>query len=95
MLPIERGGNARRQDRERSILLTAATSRDEIERWAVAPLPELMAEAARLRDRGHGNVVTYSRKVFIPLTRLCRDICRYCTFATAPARGRIRLSLSG
>ncbi len=51
-----------------------------------APLPELLAEAARVRDRAHGSRVTYSPKVFIPLTRLCRDRCGYCTFATAPAR---------
>ena len=37
-----------------------------------------------LRDKGHGNIVTYSKKVFIPLTRLCRDVCHYCTFATTP-----------
>lgn len=42
------------------------------------------AEAATLA--GHGHRVTYSRKVFIPLTRLCRDVCHYCTFATTPAR---------
>ncbi len=65
-------------------MLTAAASRDEIGRWASAPLPELMAEAARLRDQGHGNVVSFSRKVFIPLTRLCRDTCRYCTFVRGP-----------
>jgi len=51
-----------------------------------APLPELLAQAAVVRDRAHGNRVTYSPKVFIPLTRLCRDRCGYCTFATAPAR---------
>jgi FO synthase len=44
----------------------------------------LMARASRLRDEGHGNVITYSRKVFIPLTRLCRDSCHYCTFAKSP-----------
>jgi FO synthase len=43
-------------------------------------------EAARLRDAGFGNTVTYSRKVFIPLTRLCRDFCHYCTFATTPGK---------
>ncbi len=47
-------------------------------------LEQLCRRAAALRDRGHGNIVTYSRKVFIPLTRLCRDFCHYCTFATAP-----------
>jgi len=65
-------------------LPTATPPRDPIERWAAAPLPELMAEAARLRDLGHGNIVSYSRKVFIPLTRLCRDTCRYCTFVRGP-----------
>jgi FO synthase len=65
-------------------LLTANASRDQTERWAAAPLPELMTEAARLRDQGHGGIVSYSRKVFIPLTRLCRDSCRYCTFVRGP-----------
>ena len=51
------------------------------------PLASLMAEAAALRDRGHGRVVSYSRKVFIPLTKLCRDVCHYCTFAERPRRG--------
>jgi FO synthase len=46
-----------------------------------APLAELMARSAALRDQGHGDVVSYSRKVFIPLTRFCRDVCHYCTFA--------------
>ena len=69
---------------ESSALPTAIPPRDEIERWAKAPLPALMAEAARLRDAGHGNIVSYSRKVFIPLTRLCRDTCRYCTFVRGP-----------
>jgi FO synthase len=50
------------------------------------PLRQLMAVAARLRDLGHGTIVTYSRKVFVPLTMLCRDHCHYCTFAKPPAR---------
>ena len=50
------------------------------------PLDSLMARAAALRDEGHGNLVSYSRKVFIPLTRLCRDVCHYCTFAKAPSQ---------
>ena len=44
----------------------------------------LMTTAAARRDSAHGNVVSYSRKVFIPLTQLCRDVCHYCTFAQAP-----------
>lgn len=54
-------------------------------------LSELLAVAGRVRDTGlreagRPGVVTYSRKVFIPLTRLCRDRCHYCTFATVPGR---------
>lgn len=44
----------------------------------------LAAVAAQVRDRGHANVISYSRKVFIPLTHLCRDVCHYCTFAQTP-----------
>ncbi|MDX6387159.1 MAG: synthase, partial [Gaiellaceae bacterium] len=51
------------------------------------PLDELCAEARVLRDEGHGRLVTYSPKVFIPLTKLCRDVCHYCTFAQPPRRG--------
>src|SRR5438034_5640461 len=51
------------------------------------PLDELCAEARELRDGGHGTTVTYSPKVFIPLTKLCRDVCHYCTFARPPRRG--------
>ena len=51
-----------------------------------ADLDQLLAVASRLRDLGHGDVVTYSRKVFVPLTMLCRDRCHYCTFAKPPAR---------
>jgi FO synthase len=50
-------------------------------------LGSLMPVAAALRDAGHGNLVSYSRKVFIPLTQLCRDVCHYCTFAHPPRRG--------
>src|SRR5438045_8110873 len=50
------------------------------------PLTELMASAREVRDAAHGTRVTYSPKVFIPLTMLCRDKCGYCTFAKAPAR---------
>ncbi|HYM30511.1 MAG TPA: 7,8-didemethyl-8-hydroxy-5-deazariboflavin synthase CofG, partial [Candidatus Cybelea sp.] len=52
------------------------------------PLDALMAAAASLRDEGHGPVVSYSRKVFIPLTKLCRDVCHYCTFAERPSKHR-------
>src|ERR1700751_4848454 len=52
-----------------------------------APLEELRAEARRIRADEHGTLVTYSPKVFIPLTKLCRDVCHYCTFARPPRRG--------
>jgi FO synthase len=51
------------------------------------PLDELCADARALREEGHGRLVTYSPKVFIPLTKLCRDVCHYCTFAHPPRRG--------
>ncbi len=52
------------------------------------PLGSLMARAAAKRDAAHGRLVSYSRKVFIPLTKLCRDVCHYCTFAERPRPGR-------
>src|ERR1700694_5785984 len=51
-----------------------------------APLGEVLAAAAEVRDATHGRRVTFSPKVFIPLTMLCRDHCGYCTFAKPPAR---------
>ncbi|HSV84770.1 MAG TPA: bifunctional FO biosynthesis protein CofGH [Ramlibacter sp.] len=65
--------NARAADGPRGYLLSAS-------------LPALLAQAAALRDEGHGALVSYSPNVFIPLTRLCRDVCHYCTFAKSPSR---------
>ena len=62
---------------------------DEVEALLSArgpALARLMSLASDLRGLGHGNTVTYSRKVFIPLTMLCRDHCHYCTFARPPAK---------
>jgi len=53
-----------------------------------APLAALLPAAEALTLSGFGPVVTYSRKVFIPLTRLCRDKCHYCTFVTVPGKLR-------
>ncbi|MEG6508875.1 5-amino-6-(D-ribitylamino)uracil--L-tyrosine 4-hydroxyphenyl transferase CofH [Methyloligella sp. 2.7D] len=50
-------------------------------------LTPLLDAAARRRDCAHGEIVSYSRKVFIPLTQLCRDVCHYCTFAHPPKKG--------
>jgi FO synthase len=51
------------------------------ERW-----PDVRAVAGAVRDRGKGRTVTYSRKVFLPLTNLCRDDCGYCTFKRDPGQ---------
>ncbi|MEC7126621.1 MAG: 7,8-didemethyl-8-hydroxy-5-deazariboflavin synthase CofG, partial [Pseudomonadota bacterium] len=69
-----------------------SSSRDwfsESEAIALADNPDtssLAKMASRLRDSHHGDLVTYSRKVFVPLTQLCRDVCHYCTFAQTPRR---------
>src|SRR5438309_9774962 len=52
-----------------------------------APLAALLHAAAAIRDQSKGRSVSYSRKVFIPLTRLCRDYCGYCTFRSDPQAG--------
>lgn len=56
-------------------------------RCAGSELEGLLHEAGRIRDARTGRAVTYSRKVFIPLTNLCRDRCGYCTFARQPGDG--------
>ncbi len=65
--------------------MSPAPSRNEL---ADAPLEELLAAARAVRDAAFGNRATFSPKVFVPLTELCRDRCGYCTFAKAPARVR-------
>ena len=70
-----------------------------------AALPDLLARAGELRDRGRGRTVTFSAKVFVPLTTLCRDYCGYCTFrrdpgepgahTMTPGRGAWRSSQAG
>jgi FO synthase len=50
-------------------------------------LDELLAEARTVRGEARGSLVTFSPKVFVPLTKLCRDVCHYCTFAHPPRRG--------
>ena len=51
-----------------------------------APLSDLLAAATEIRAAGKGNVVSFSKKVFIPLTTLCRDYCSYCTFRKDPGQ---------
>ncbi len=61
-------------------------SADEAKAFLDMPIDTLMACATQIRDDGHGRLVSYSRKVFIPLTELCRDVCHYCTFAKTPKK---------
>ncbi len=61
---------------------------DEVLSWSACDIHELMERAAELRDQGHGRIISYSPKVFIPLTKLCRDVCHYCTFAQPPRAGQ-------
>ncbi|MEZ5931235.1 MAG: 7,8-didemethyl-8-hydroxy-5-deazariboflavin synthase CofG [Alphaproteobacteria bacterium] len=56
-----------------------------------ADLDQLMAEAAAVRDRAFGRTVTYSRKVFVPLTNMCRDSCGYCVFVKPPSSPEARI----
>jgi FO synthase len=79
---LRRAGGGRTLDVTESAVLLAARGE---------ALSELLAAASVVRDAGlvsagRPGVVTYSRKVFIPLTRLCRDRCHYCTFATTPRK---------
>ena len=66
--------------------LDTQTHDGDLRDLAKSPLTELLEIAASIRDNSHGTRVTYSPKVFIPLTMLCRDKCGYCTFAQPPAR---------
>jgi 7,8-didemethyl-8-hydroxy-5-deazariboflavin synthase CofG subunit len=72
-------------------LIETAISRAEAGRLIRATgseLVDLLRQASAVRDARTGPVVTYSRKVFIPLTNLCRDRCGYCTFAREPGDGK-------
>lgn len=66
---------------------TGSVDRDTAVRLgAQAPLADLLAAAAELRARGKGTTISFSKKVFIPLTTLCRDYCGYCTFRKDPGQ---------
>ena len=79
---LARARDGKALDRDEATILLQARAED---------LRTLLQYASRTRDAGleaaqRPNIITYSRKVFIPLTRLCRDRCGYCTFATVPHR---------
>jgi FO synthase len=79
---LRRAADGKAVDAEEAAALLAATGEHFDELLAIAG----GIRDAGLREAGRPGVVTYSRKVFIPLTRLCRDRCHYCTFATVPHR---------
>jgi len=87
---LRRSGIAAKLLAQQSSVDTATTrlpGRDELlELGSTRPLATLLDDAARIRDSGFGTLVTYSPKVFIPLTELCRDVCHYCTYAKTPRR---------
>src|SRR5580693_9420968 len=72
---------------ERGAMGDGVSREDALSLVEEAPLAELLEVAAEVRDRFKGNTVSYSRKVFIPLTHLCRDYCGYCTFRADPEAG--------
>ena len=68
-------------------LVSGTLDRSSALRFAAdAPLPDLLAAATQLRAQGKGTTVSFSKKVFIPLTTLCRDYCSYCTFRKDPGQ---------
>src|SRR5690348_5366408 len=73
---LERGLEGRGLSREDALFLMEES-----------PLEALLEAAATVRDRSKGRFVSYSKKVFIPLTHLCRDYCGYCTFRSDPQAG--------
>jgi len=79
---LRRAADGKAVDADEATALLAATGEQFDELLAIAGA----IRDAGLREAGRPGVVTYSRKVFIPLTRLCQDRCHYCTFATVPHR---------
>lgn len=69
-----------------SVVQGEALSLDQLEALAREDLSDLAEAASYVRDTAYCEFTSYSRKVFIPLTELCRDVCHYCTFAKAPRR---------
>src|SRR5690348_13407717 len=82
-LPIDRSV-ARILDRARAGHRPTREEGYELMTAPTAEIPDLLDAASALRDQGHGRTVTFSAKVFVPLTTLCRDYCGYCTFRRDP-----------
>jgi len=90
MLPI--ASTRSEADFASNLLAAASLARGALDRFSAlrlasdAPLPDLLAAASQLRAQGKGTTVSFSKKVFIPLTTLCRDYCSYCTFRKDPGQ---------
>ena len=65
---------------------SSLSAEDALKLSEVTDTRALTKIACEMRDHSHRNVVTYSKKIFLPLTYLCRDVCHYCTFAKTPRR---------
>ena len=72
---------------QRALSGVSPTDEESLSLAGETDLQPLLEAASSLRDSYHRNIVSYSRKVFIPLTQLCRDVCHYCTFAKPPVPG--------
>src|SRR5215470_6431 len=72
---------------ERGIEGCGLSRADALRLMEEGPIEALLETAAAVRDRVKGRSVSYSKKVFIPLTHLCRDYCGYCTFRSDPSPG--------
>jgi FO synthase len=84
---MRRGGEMQVQDVLKAALAGELPTKDQALKLAKYEDTNALAEVATtLRDRNFLNLVTYSKKVFIPLTHLCRDVCHYCTFAKTPKK---------
>ena len=79
---IHRAFNTNAIDRDDALFLVNLEPND---------IPYLLHAASSIRDRGKGRTITYSKNVFVPLTRLCRDHCGYCTFKIEPGEGELFL----
>ena len=62
------------------------TEEEALALYKIKDIKKLTDIASSLRDEGHRNIISFSRKIFIPLTKLCRDFCHYCTFAEKPKK---------
>src|SRR5256886_4807914 len=78
---LEQARRGQRMSREEALVLACRNGQPE-----PVPLDELLGAASQVRQQGKGKTVTFSKKVFIPLTTLCRDYCSYCTFRKDPGQ---------